>query len=578
MDLKNDRKKNKIFITESDFVKAEEFNDYNVPVPENAKKKKRKGTHPNEILQKPYDAQNAMMQQRQRNMQRIRQKQQAEEERRRQREQERIESLRMIRNESQPQPEEKVGRITVTGVSAYEIETDEQELEQDGYVNQEYDDEPSFKYLNLKDGKISEADRSADELADDEDDEPQSDGQRSISQQITPETATVTDIRQERKRQRSKRLVKTLVAFGIVAALGLTAFVTSKYWIPKLEGILDKPHDTIVNDGKAQGGNFPLKVDQSNILSISQCNDMMITLDVNRVVFYKNNGEQLNAIAHNYSSPVIDVNQKKLVAYDNAGKSFQVMNKKGVIYTKNTESPILMAKLGPNGYVGVVTQTEKYSAYVTFYDETGSEIYNWASGMRVTDICFNQDGKGCCISAIASSAGKIDSTIYSIDFNRDKPIMMATVNDGIALEARKMENGDYWVVCDNKFVKFDKSGKQRYCYDLVNELISFDLTDRYAALYMGSVTGTHATLMMYDCEDQSDDVGTQIDVKGKPQKLQIKDSDIIAFNDKTVDCYDVKGNLLSTVSVSQNYVDCVYANKAVYLLGYRNINKLNFDT
>ena len=304
----------------------------------------------------------------------------------------------------------------------------------------------------------------------------------------------------------------------------------------------------------------------------------MVTLDVNRVVFYKDNGEQLNTIAHNYRSPVIDVSEKKIVAYDNAGKSFQVMNKKNTIYTKKTDNPILMAKIGPSGYVGVVTQTEKYSAYITFYDETGAEIYNWASGRRVVDICFTDDGKGCCISTISSEGGRIDSTVYSVDFKDKEPLMTATISDSIALGAKKMSNGDYWVVCDNKFVKLDSSGKLIASFDHMNELVSFALTSRYAAIYTGSVTGTHGTFSVYDCENESDKANVQKDIQGKPKKVQINDSDIIAFNEKTFECYDSKGNLLSTVNVSNNYVDCVYANKAVYLLGYRDINKLRFDT
>lgn len=593
--MKNKKDKDKNLITGSDFVGAEQFNDYNAPLPDSMRRKKRKKGKNAEVRQMPDNTRMPEMQQAEQRMRQRRQEleymrqqelaRQAEE-----REQRRLESLRQAQLEQEKsqqsqqeqftaESDDKAGRITVTSVPAQELESSEPPIEQDEFLYQEYDDEPSFKYLNLRDGKISEADEEAEDIPDEQDDEPEEEEtQRAISQKITAETAAVTDIREERKKQKSAKLIKTLVAFGIVAALGLTAFITSKYWIPKLEGILDKPHDTIVNDGKEEGGNFPLNVAQSNITSITQCNDIMVTLDVNRVVFYKSNGEQLNSIAHNYSSPVIDVSEKKIVAYDNAGKSFQVMNKKNTVYTKKTDNPILMAKIGPNGYVGVVTQTEKYSAYVTFYDETGAEIYNWASGRRVVDITFNESGNGCCISAISSSGGKIDSTIYSIDFKDKEPLMTATVSDSIVLSAKKMNNGDYWAVCDNKMVKLDSSGKLLQSFALKNELVSFALSERYAAIYTGSVTGTHGTLEIYDCENESDSANAVKDIQGKPKKLQISGSDVIVFNDKTVECYDAKGNLLATANVARNYVDCVYANNAVYLLGYRDINKIKFDT
>lgn len=588
---KKNNQSNKKRITGSDFVGADQFNSYNAPLPDSMRRKKRRK---GEQIQMPQDTRMPEMLEAERRMQMQRQRQHELEYVRQQelarqaevREQKRLESLRQAQLEQHSQQqadedEEKAGRITVTSIPAQTLEQGESEAEQDEFLYQEYDDEPSFTYLNLKDGKISEVTQDAEEIAADEDLQESDEDERIdrvISQQINPETATVTDIRQERKKEKNKKLIKRLITLGIVAALGIGVYVSSKYWIPKLEGILDKPHETIVNDGKAEGGNFPLKVAQSNITSITQCNDIMVTLDVNKVVFYKNNGEQLNSIAHNYSSPVIDVSEKKILAYDNSGKSFQVMNKKDTIYTKQTDNPILMAKLGPNGYVGVVTQTEKYSAFVTFYDETGAEIYTWASGRRVIDICFNDDGKGCCLSTISSSGGKIDSTIYSIDFKDKEPVMTATVSNSLVLQARKMKNGDYWAVCDNKFVQLDSSGKLIDSLDLNNSLVSFASDKRYAAVYTGSVTGTHGHVYIFDCENDSGKPSAEAEIQGKPKKIQISDSNIIVFNDKTVESYDAKGNLLATANVPANYVDCVYANSAVYLLGYRDINKIKFDT
>ena len=597
--MKNDSNNDKNRINGSDFVDAEQFNDYNAPLPDSMRRKKRRKGRKGERMEMPDNTRMPEMSEAERRVRMQRQHRDEMEYVRQQelarqaevREQKRLAALRQAQLEQQQseqqedmpgEHEDKSGRITVTTLTPEDTSQQEPPAEQDEFLYQEYDDEPSFKYLNLKNGKISEYDEDiADGEQPDEDEFPEDDEMesgRAISQKINPETATVTDIRQERKKQKSRKLIKRLVILGFVAAIGLTAYFTKGYWIPKIEGIFDKPHDTIVNDGVAEGGNFPLKVAQSNITSITQCNDIMVTLDVNKVVFYKENGEQLNSIAHNYSSPVIDVSDKKIVAYDNAGKSFQVMNRKNTVYTKKTDNPILMAKIAPNGYVGIVTQTEKYSAYVTFYDETGAEIYNWASGRRVTDICFNDEGDGCCISTISSSGGKIDSTIYSVNFKEKEPLMTASAEDSIVLRCKQMQNGDYWLICDNKFIKLDSSGQLISSYDLKNDLVSFALSSRYAAIYTGSVTGTHGTLTVFDNENENNEPSTVKDIQGKPKKLQLSDSDIIVFNDKTVECYDSKGNLLSTANVSANYVDCVYASKAVYLLGYRDINKIKFDT
>lgn len=585
-------------------MRADEFNEYNVPMPDSMKRKKKKKASSG------YE-----------NIPDTRMPERAEAERRLQRQREQLETLEYVRKQELAREAEvrqqklmrerelmaqqmqsgqtsedtdaQPGKITVTSIQPDDFRQI-QPFEAESEISDYDDDTPSFTYLRMKDGKISEQtvdddyddfEENDDEYRerilqsfDESDDEQDGDAQRKISQKVTPETATVTDIRQERKKEKTRKHLKRLIALLIVAILGLTAFLTSKWWIPKLEGILDKPHKTIVNDGKTEGGNFPLKISQSGISDITQCSDIMVTLDGNKVVFYKDDGSQLSAVPHNYGSPVLDVCAKKIVVYDNAGKSFQVLNKKGTVYSKKTDNPILMAKIGSNGYVAVVTQTEKYSAFVTVYDETGTEIYTWASGRRVVGICFNEDGKGCCISAIASSGGKINSVVYSVKFDSKQAVMTSSPIDSLVLQARLTKNGKYWVVGDDRFIVLDSNGNTLYTYEYSTSLVSFDLSDRYAAVYTDSVTRTHGIVTMFDCESDDDKPCLQKDLQGRPAKVQLDDSTVIVFTDKTVECYDSKGNQLATANITAGYVDIVYADKAVYLMGYREINKIKFET
>ncbi len=576
-------------ISQGDFIDADSFNAYNVPMPDSMRKKKRKKGRDNAPSVQPEgtrmpemrEAEHRREVQRQHleEMEYVRRAElarEAEAERHRQmqkmlRERELERAAQGLQQTEDEDTYEQAGRITVTSVSPQDNEDNENEE-----IFQDYDDdEPSFKYLSFKDGKISDEDGFSEDMQDPGDEDST---EREISQQITAESATVTDIRQKRKKAKSRKLVKRLVALGIIAAVGVAAFVTSKYWIPKLEGLFDKPHDTIVNDGKAEGGNFPLKISQSGITSLTQCAGMMVTLDGSRVVFYDPDGSQYNTIAHNYGSPVIDVSEKKILAYDNSGRSFQVMTKKNTVYTKKTDNPILLAKIGPGGYAAVVTQTEKNSAFVTVYDETGAEIYTWASGRRVVDICFDEDGKGCCISTIVSSGGKLDSMIYAVRFDSSDPVMTSTIPDSLVLRTQKMKNGEYWAICDDKFVALDENGAQKRTTAFGNELVSLAVDPGCAAVYTGSVTGSHGELLIFDADKDSEGASSRIDISGKPRKLQLDEKTVIVFNDKTVESYDISGAKLATANVSQSYVDFVYVDKAVYLMGYRDINKIKFDT
>ena len=228
--------------------------------------------------------------------------------------------------------------------------------------------------------------------------------------------------------------------------------------------------------------------------------------------------------------------------------------------------------------VTVLTQTEKDTAFITVYDDMGSVIYTWSSGRRVIDINFCDDGKGCCISTISSSGGKIDSAVYSVMFDSREPVMTCTLEDSFVLRTQKLSSGGYIMVCDNCVIGVDGNGNQTGRFDFKDQPVSFGNSEKYTVLYTKAVTGTHGTLMIFDNNSGSVQPTVTQDIQGEPRKVQLDGSTVIAFSDKFVESYDVDGSKLATAQVSRNYVDCVYANKAVYLMGYRDINKIKFDT
>ena len=187
------------------------------------------------------------------------------------------------------------------------------------------------------------------------------------------EISNVTDIRAARKKEKNKKLYKKIAAIAVVVAFGVGVYASRGVWVPKLEGILDRPHATIVNDGKKQSGNFPLTFDESSVNVIKQLSDGIVRVDDRNIAFYDESGNKI---------------------------SFIVLNKKGELLSKDIDQSILLAEIAPDSTVAVVTQTEKYAAVLTVYDSSGAEIYQWSSSRRILDISFDKDGSGCCISSI----------------------------------------------------------------------------------------------------------------------------------------------------------------------------------
>ena len=389
----------------------------------------------------------------------------------------------------------------------------------------------------------------------------------------------VTDIREIRKQKKQKKRIKNGIIIGVLAVFGISVYVTKDIWIPKLEGILDRPHETIVNDGKTEEGNFPIDLEDSSVNLISHIDNSMIKVDDNHIVLYNEDGTTAQTFTHNYAEPIIQVMGKRMLVYDLGGNSFELLNKKNQVYEKKVDNPIVMAALAENSNVAIVSQNEKYAGNITVYNENGSEIYTWSSGYRILDVQFTKNGDGCYISTFDSSGGQIKSVVHKVSFNSTDEIMTSKELDTLVLDITVNDNGDYWIVGDTKFYKLDKDGAVLLEYEYPGEMVSFDTSESGAAIAIKGLQKSAGSVALFKSESDKDCPDNVIYTNGGlPKKLAVEDDKIILLSDNTIDAYDISGNMLATAAVSSEYTDFTFFNDSVYFMSCREINKIVFKT
>ncbi len=393
------------------------------------------------------------------------------------------------------------------------------------------------------------------------------------------ENSNVTDIRAARKKEKNKKLYKKLAAIAVVLAFGVGVYASRGVWVPKLEGILDRPHATIVNDGKKESGNFPLTFDESSVNVIKELSDGIVRVDDRNITFYDESGNKISDNSHNFANPVVRTSGKRVLVYDNGGKSFRVLNKKGELLSKDIGQSILLAEIAPDSTVAVVTQTEKYAAVLTVYDSSGAEIYQWSSSRRILDITFDKDGSGCCISTFSGSGGALRSVIHHVTFDSTEEKMKSQQLETLAVAVQRNDNGDYWVVGDTCFYKLDSSGKILMQYEYPDELLDYALTDSTASVVFKGIQRKTGTLAVFRSDSDGDKPDSVVYIQsGTPKKMTAENKKIILLSEDNIEAYDSAGNLLATAAVSSEYLDFVYLNDSVYFLGLREINKISFNT
>lgn len=389
----------------------------------------------------------------------------------------------------------------------------------------------------------------------------------------------ITDIRAARKKEKKKKRIKKIIALCVVLAVVGSAYGFRNKWVPKLEGILDKPHKTIVNDGEVQKGNFPIELDDNSNEKITNFDGRLMTIDKNHIILYDESGNEENNISHTYADPIAKTAGKRILLYDNGGNSFEVMTRKNQVYTKTTDNPILIASMANNSNVAIVTTSEKYVSCVTIYDSNGTEIYTWESNQRVMDVTFNDKGTGCYISAFVSEKGSLRSVVHYVKFDNTEEVMKSNKLDTLVLKTMPTNNNCIWVVGDDKFYKLDKDGNIKFEYEYNGELIDYDFSSTTAAVTYKGVINKTGKMAAFNSDSDKNGPDSVVTIEDElPKKLRIFSNKIMLLSEKDISTYDTSGNKLATANVSMDYQDFTFFNENIYFLGCRDINKISFKT
>ena len=390
-----------------------------------------------------------------------------------------------------------------------------------------------------------------------------------------PQKPFQTDIRKERRKKKFIQNAKKIALVSVIIVLATVIFFTRGIWSPYVYNIIEKTQETIVNDGKLAGGNFPISLGEGSTSStFTECDEDLVVATDTYIRFYNDSANEINSIQHTLSNPMLSASSDMVLAYDLNGYSFSVMTKKGEVFKKTLDNVIISAKISESNYIAVVTETDKYPAYLTVYDSKGKECFKWANGQRITSIDFISSGDGAIVSTLNAENGMQVTTLNGISFyNQDKQFTSDKIYS-IVYGAQKMSDNSIWAVCQDRYLKLSNEGKiiEEYLYK--SELISFDSNEDNLSIAFKSISddGTSRLVLI---ESDSEPVEIVVDEKIKTIKTYFTHTFVLS--DKTISAYNTRGKSISTANVKNDYVDFVYIDGNIFFMGYRDINMIEFD-
>lgn len=388
--------------------------------------------------------------------------------------------------------------------------------------------------------------------------------------------AVHTDINSVRKNERSIRRMKRLIALLIVALVGIAVYLTYPYWLPKLEGIFDRPVSTVHNNGEFEQGNFPI-VPPEKTTGVFNVGDLLMTADSHNLTFYNANGDRLDAYAHGFSNPVERISGKRVLVFDSGRYGFKMFGKKGEIYSKTTDDVILTGALSENGTAAIVTTSDKYASSVLFYNKEGKMIYRYHSTARVTCAAISEDGKDAYICTFSSIGGVIYSQVHGLDLSKDGEQMSSENIATLAIDCVINNAGDIVIAGDTGLYTVSPEGSLVSGYEYDGELKSVMLgRSCSAALTEGRSKGSTKLVI---AKSGADDTGAyrEVECPENAKCVRLSSDRVLLLTTTSVLSYASSGTLAATADIGREYMNLDYINGAVYLAGKHGIDKIKFE-
>lgn len=390
----------------------------------------------------------------------------------------------------------------------------------------------------------------------------------------------VSALRERRKKKKLTKFMKRLIIILIAAGAILAIVLTKNLWYPKLDGILTKI-PAAENTAELAEGYFPLSIEGGASYQLLAVDNCLALADDSHFFVYNTDGKIISSAQHTFSNPIITAGDKKVLLYDLGGKSFSLYSKYKNVYTKTTDEPILIARLGSGDAAAIVTKSEKYPSVLMVYDGNGKNIFNYRSVSRIIDVTFNSDSSGCYITTISVSGGYIVSKMIYYRFDRidrddsgnPMPVWETENIETLALSAKTYGDG-IMLLGDTMFAYFNSSGKLIKTYQYKRQLVDYSMEGNAAAMIFVNEERRTSELVTVDCSTGNI---TEKPLDHEVLNVQINGNTVYLQNRDGIGSFTMSGERISGVELDTDYKNFCRISDYIYLLGYDEINRIDYN-
>lgn len=374
------------------------------------------------------------------------------------------------------------------------------------------------------------------------------------------------------RKKRRKRLVKML-SFLVVATVVCGLYYSKDKWLPKLQGI-GKQYQTIINDGQLAEGNFPIEINGGSEYQLQYSDDTVFLLCDAYIYYYNNDGGQLKKRQHAYTNAVLNAAGGNALIFESGGNELVVENQDNILYSKQTESTIMFARLSSDGYAAVVTTSANYACQLTVYNNKGENIYQRNCVERINDISFTGGSEGCILSYLGAQNGTLVTSVQKIDFSSEEETWTSPAVETMGLETYSADGGAF-VLGYTSCAYISKNGEISSYYEYDGDFAGGDSKSGKSAVIINDDDRRKYTLVLFD---KANETPVIIELEEPLKYVTVFDGLAYVMSKEEIRAYDFNGKLRSTAEVSDSYTQFRRSSDYIFLMSYNKVDRIDYNS
>lgn len=196
-------------------------------------------------------------------------------------------------------------------------------------------------------------------------------------------------------------------------------------------------------------------------------------------------------------TPAVDACGSFALFFDVGGTALRAAAKDGTVVELDTDSTIISADVGENGYFAVCTEETGYKGLATVYNSSFSPVYRWYSGSGWLIKCAVSPDGGAMAAICAESSGTV-LHIFWLDSETEKAAL--TLEGSLCFDVIWLSSTRLCLISEDEMVFTDWSAKETHTFSFDGAYLGgYDASGGHMSLFLSEyLTGGAGRLVSLD--------------------------------------------------------------------------------